>query len=72
MFYLSCTAPYNQFLSPLCGRDDGEGQGSHVARTGDAESVPAAGGAGSLHDDPNREPERDGLHLWSYCKLFMQ
>lgn len=42
-----------------------------MAGTGHAQSVPAAGGAGSLLDHPNREPERDRLHLWSDCKLFI-
>lgn len=52
-------------------RDDGEGPESSVAGTGHAQSVPAAGGAGSLHNHPNREPERVWLHLWSDCKFFV-
>lgn len=38
--------------------------------TGHAQSVSSAGGAGSLHNEPNREPECERLHLWSNCKLF--
>lgn len=52
-------------------RDDGEDQESSVAGTGHAQSVSPAGGAGSLHNEPNREPECERLHLWSYCKLFV-
>lgn len=52
-------------------RDDGEDQESSVAGTGHAQSVSPAGGAGSLHNDSNREPGCDRLHLWSYCKLFI-
>lgn len=51
-------------------RDDGESQESSVPGAGHAQSVPAAGGAGSLHNHPNREPGCDWLQLWSYCKLF--
>lgn len=53
------------------GRDNVEGQESSVAGTGHAQSVSAAGGAWSLHNDPDREPDCDWLHLWSYCKFFL-
>lgn len=52
------------------GRDDDEGQESSVAGTGHAQSVSTAGGAGSLHNDPHREPDCFWLHLRSYCKLI--
>lgn len=60
------------FLCLLGGRHHGEGQESSAAGAGHAQSVPAAGGAGGLHNDPNREPERDWLRIWSYCKLFLK
>lgn len=56
-------------LSAVGCRDDGEGQEISVADTGHAQSVPAVSGAGSLLNDPNREPECDWLHLWSYRKF---
>ena len=52
----------------MFGRD--EGQESCVAGTGHAQSVPATGGAGSLHNDPHREPDCLWLHVWSHCKLI--
>ena len=69
-FILSCGVSYNptEVFSP---RDDGEGEEGSVAGGGHAQSVPAGGGAGSLHDHPDREPERDRLHLWSHCKFSM-
>lgn len=60
------------FLCLLGDRHHGEGQASSMAGAGHAQSVPAAGGAGGLHNDPNREPERDWLCIWSYCKLFFK
>lgn len=64
--------PCNTRVSLLCGvRGDGEGEGSSVAGTGHAQSLPAAGGAGSLHNDPDGEPERVRLRLRSYCKFLI-
>lgn len=40
-----------------------------MASAGHAHSVPAAGGAGCLHNDSSREPERVWLQLWSDCKF---
>lgn len=51
-------------------RNDGEDQESSGAGTGHAQSVCPSGGAGSLHNEPNREPECDRLHLWSFCKMI--
>lgn len=50
-------------------RNNGEGQESSVARAEHAHSVPAAGGAGRLHNDSSREPECVWLQLWSDCKF---
>lgn len=43
-----------------------------MADTGHAQSVSAAGGAGSLHNNPNREPECVWLHFWSDCKSYSE
>lgn len=56
--------------SSVGGRDDHEGQKSCVAGTGHAQFVPAGGGAGSLHNNPHREPDCLWLHVWSHCKLI--
>lgn len=58
-------------LSSVGCRADVEGQESCVAGAGHAQSVPAAGGAGSLHNDANGKPECDWLRLRSACKLFI-
>lgn len=58
-------------MSVYPDRDGDEDPESAVARTGHAQSVSPAGGAGSLRHDPDREPEFVWLLLWSYCKLFI-
>ncbi|MEQ2285382.1 hypothetical protein AMECASPLE_031168, partial [Ameca splendens] len=51
----------------LSNRGDVEGQESSVAGTEHAQSVSAAGCAGSLYNNLYREPECDWLCVWSYC-----
>ena len=58
-------------LSSVGCRVDGESQGSPVAGAGHAQSVPAAGGAGSLCNNPNREPECVWIHIWSDRKMVI-
>lgn len=52
-------------------RGDAEGQEGPLAGTGHAQSVPAAGGAGDLHNDHHRERGCDRLHFWSHCESFL-
>lgn len=59
------------FASSVGGRSTAADQESAVAGSGHAQSVCAAGGSGSLHHDPDPEPERDWIHLWSHCKHFI-
>lgn len=66
LFFLCCTCNTAEASSV---RDECEDQASAVVGAGHAQSVSPAGGVGSLHEQPNREPECERLHLWNYCKL---